>query len=195
MAKRTIIGITGGLATGKSTVADMFVARGAVKIDADAIAHDVLEKDAGVIKSVIAAFGDDIVAAGKIDRRKLAARVFSDKDGLARLSNIMHPAIIRGMNETLSVIKEGTVVIDAPLLIEAGLTGMVDVVVLVTASRDTQIKRATERGISKDEAEAIIANQMPLSEKEKLADHIIDSDKEIDTTKKGVDGIWKKTRT
>jgi dephospho-CoA kinase len=195
MAKRTIIGVTGGLATGKSTVADMFVAKGAVKIDADAIAHELLLNDAGIIKTVIAAFGDDIVAAGKIDRRKLAARVFSDKDGLARLSRIMHPAIIRRMNETLLGIKEGTVVIDAPLLIEAGLTGMVDVVVVVTAARATQIKRATERGISKDEAEAIIASQMPLSEKEKLADHIIDSDKEIDTTKKGVDGIWKKTRT
>lgn len=183
------------MATGKSTVTDMFVAKGAAKIDADAIAHDVLENDAGVIGSVIAAFGEDISSAGKIDRRKLAAKVFSRKDGPARLSRITHPAIIRRINDKLADITEGAAVVDAPLLMEAGLTGIVDVVVVVTASRATQIKRATERGISREEAEAVIASQMPLSEKEKLADHVIDSDRGIDTTKKGVDAIWKEIRT
>ncbi len=180
------------MATGKTTVTDMFVAKGAVKIDADAIAHRLLDEDGSIRNQIMLAFGSDTLNGASVDRRKLASIAFFDKDKLQVLCRIMHPAIISRMMEESQKVKEGVVVIDAPLLVEAGLIELVDVVVLVTAGRETQMKRATGRGISREEAECIIANQMPLAEKEKLADYIIDSDKDIATTKKGVDGIWKK---
>lgn len=193
MAKKLIIGVTGGLATGKSTVTNMFVAKGAVKIDADAIAHEILRTDDGVKKEVVATFGVGTGPGGEIDRRELARKVFFHKDNLAKLARIMHPAIIERIKEEVERVKEGVVVVDAPLLIEAGLADFVDVVVVVTASRETQLKRAIERGTSKEEAEAIIRGQMPLSEKKRAADYIIDSDSDMDTTKKGVESIWKRT--
>lgn len=192
MEKKIIIGVTGGLATGKTTVTDMFVAKGAVKIDADAIAHRLLDEDGAIRNQIMLAFGSDMLSGASVDRRKLASEVFFDSEKLRTLCRIMHPAIISRMTEESNKVKEGVVVIDAPLLIEAGLAGFVDMIVVVTAGRGTQIKRATDRGISREEAERIIANQMPLAEKEKLADYIIDSDKDIAATKKGVDGIWKK---
>jgi len=192
MAKKIIIGVTGGLATGKTTVTDMFAAKGAVKIDADAIAHRLLEENGSIRNQIMLTFGSGMLSGSSVDRRKLASVVFFDKDKLQALCRIMHPAIIGRMTEELQKIKEGVAVMDAPLLMEAGLAELADIVVLVTAGRETQIKRATDRGISREEAERIIASQMPLSEKEKLADYIIDSDKDMATTKKGVDVIWKK---
>ena len=193
MAKKTIIGVTGGLATGKSTVTGMFVAKGAVRVDADAISHEILKNDAGIKKEVIATFGVGTEAGGGIARRELAAKVFFNADSLAKLVRIMHPAIIQRIKEEADKVKEGVVVVDAPLLIEAGMADFVDVVVVVTASHDTQLKRAIERGISKEEAEAIIRSQMPLFEKKRAADYIIDSDSDMETTKKGVESIWKRT--
>lgn len=193
MAKKTIIGVTGGLATGKSTVAGMFVAKGAVCVDADAISHEILKNDAGIKKEIIAAFDVGTEAGGGIARRELAAKVFFDTDSLAKLVRIMHPAIIKRIKEETDKVEEGVVVVDAPLLIEAGMADFVDIVVVVTAGHDTQLKRAIERGLSKEEAEAIIKSQMPLSEKKRAADYIIDSDSDVETTKKGVESIWKRT--
>lgn len=192
MKKKTIIGVTGGLASGKSTVSGMFEALGAVKIDADAIAHRLLVEDAGIVKKIVGVFGEDVAPGGRIDRKRLAAKVFFDKAKRGKLARIMHPEIIRTIIKEAGKVKEGVVVIDAPLLIEAGMEKVADIVVVVTASRKTQVKRAIERGISKEQAEAIIRSQMPLSEKEKAADYIISSEESLESTKKGVDGIWKR---
>jgi len=187
---KKIIGITGGLATGKTTVADMFVQKGAVKIDADRIAHGLLEEDQKIRDKVIDAFGEGILTGGKIDRKKLANIVFKDEDKLKKLTNILHPRIIENIKERIEKEGDKIIVIDAPLLMEAGLEEMMDVIIVVKAERHTQIKRAVNRGISEEEAEAIIKNQMPLSEKIKKADYVIDNEEKIEKIKEGVERIW-----
>ncbi len=191
MAKK-LIGVTGGLATGKTTVSDMFVAKGAEKIDADEISHRLLEEDENIQFKVVDIFGKKILSQGKIDRRKLGEEVFHDKLKLSTLCRIMHPTIIFRIKERAERSKMEKVVIDAPLLIEAGLNEYVDVVVVVTADVDTQVKRATCRGIPKGEARRIIDCQMALTEKARFADYIIDNsdDKDLNEIKKGVNKIW-----
>lgn len=192
MAKRVIIGVTGALATGKTTITGMFAGKGAVKIDADKITHQLLEENEQIIRKVISLFSERILTEQRIDRRKLAKEVFPDKKKLNMLCELLHPAIILRIKEQAKKFQGQTIVIDAPLLIEAGLHDYVDVVVVAISRHETQIERAQNRGISGEEAKGIIANQMPLSEKTKFADFIIDTDKNLDTTKKGVDKIWEK---
>lgn len=191
MSKK-IIGVTGGLATGKTTVADMFAAKGALKVDADDIAHELLEEDVDIRRKVIDLFGDDILSGGRIDRRKLAEKVFSDRKKLDDLCGVLHPGIIRRIKEEVERSENPVIVIDAPLLIEAGLHDYVDIVVVVTAQGATQIERARGRGISKEEARRIIDSQMPLLEKTEYADHIIENDTDMETMKEGVEKIWQK---
>lgn len=191
--KRRIIGVTGGLAAGKTTVSDMLAAKGALKIDADSISHELLEGDEDIIGRVVSAFGEDILTGGEIDRRKLAARVFSDREKLNELCGILHPAIIREIKDRVESSDSNVVVIDAPLLLEAGLEEYVDEVVVVRASEDIQIERAKERGISEEEARRIISNQMPVSEKVKSAEHVIDNVSDIEKIKEGVEKIWQRT--
>ncbi len=189
---RKIIGITGSLATGKTAVADMFVEKGAVKIDADEVAHELLARDEDVRRKVIALFGEGILTEGAVDRRKLAGIVFYDRRRLDELCHILHPPIIRLIREQVKLLEDKNVVIDAPLLVESGLHEFVDVVIVVTAGHDTQLNRAASRGITEEEAENIISSQLPLSEKIEFADYTIDNDSDINVTKKGVDEIWKK---
>lgn len=191
MAKK-IIGVTGSLASGKTTIANMFADKGAVKIDADEIAHEILKENGLPRDRAIDIFGNDILLEGDIDRRKLAEKVFFDRKKLDDLCRVLHPAVIRRIKDLVARHEEEIVVIDAPLLLEAGLGEYVDVVVVVTADRDTQIKRATDRGISEDEARSIIKSQMPLAEKTRSADYIIDSSGSVEKMKEGVEKIWKK---
>jgi dephospho-CoA kinase len=187
-----IIGITGGLGSGKTLVSSMFEGLGAVVIDADEIAHDLLLNDEKLKKEVVDIFGKEILTDGAIDRRKLAEEVFFDKNMLDVLSGFMHPVIIKKIMDEAENVKDKVVVIDAPLLIEAGLNEFVDVVVVVTAEREVQIRRAVNRGIDRLEAESIIENQMPLEEKVKYADFEIDNNGNIDKTKEGVEKAWQK---
>jgi len=196
MSKRKVIGITGGLATGKTTIADMFVEKGAVKIDADEISHRLLEKDADIRSKVAKLFGEEMLNGGAIDRKKLGDTVFFDKKKLDQLSNILHPAIIRCIKDEIKHYGDQVVVLDAPLLIETGLEDIVDILIVVFTDYETQVKRAANRGISGQEAKNIIAMQMPLTEKVKFADFIIDnSSEDMKTTKEGVDKIWQKVQT
>jgi dephospho-CoA kinase len=190
--KKKIIGVTGGLATGKSTVTDLFAALGAVRVDADAISHDILENDEKVKTRVKELFGEGILTGGRIDRKKLARAVFFDKDELGRLCEVMHPVIIERIRREVAHAGDNVVVIDAPLLVEAGMAGEVDVLVVVTADADTQIDRAVRRGMEREEAARVIDSQMPLSQKAEQADHIICNEGEIEKIKEGVDRIWQK---
>ncbi len=187
-----IIGVTGGLASGKTTVTDMFVAKGALKIDADEIAHDLLRKNEKIRREVLDTFGDEILSGGQIDRGKLAKETFSDKNNLKKLCGIMHPEIIRIIKERVGAAAKSVVIIDAPLLVEVGLHEFVDMVIVVTANRQTQLKRAIERGISKEEGISIMDNQLPLAEKAKIADYVIDNETDMEETKEGVERIWQK---
>ncbi|MFH1665195.1 MAG: dephospho-CoA kinase [Candidatus Omnitrophota bacterium] len=193
IAGRTVIGITGALASGKTAVTDMFVSRGAARIDADEIAHRLLRENDMVKRKVISVFGEGIVEEGEISRRKLAAAVFPDKKKLEALCAILHPGIIREIKEKADHAAEAVIAVDAPLLIESGMHDYVDIVVVVTADSDVLLKRATNRGISEREARDIIEAQMPLTEKIKFADYIIDNSDGRDKIKEGVDRIWEET--
>ncbi|MFH1395710.1 MAG: dephospho-CoA kinase [Candidatus Omnitrophota bacterium] len=192
--KTVVIGVTGGVASGKTMVADIFAAKGAVKIDADKIAHTILKENQRVKREIITFFGKNILSNGQIDRKKLAREVFSDKNSLTELCRIMHPEIISRIKHEVELVKTGVVVIDAPLLIESGLNDYVDIVVLVSAAEELQIKRAVSRGISEIEAKEIIMNQMPLSEKAEYADYIIDNTKNLSNLRKGAELTWKRIK-
>ena len=192
MEGKKIIGVTGGLATGKTTVTDLFVELGASRIDADEISHRILDEDSAVRERVTGIFGPDVLAGGKIDRRKLARKAFSDREKLRVLCGVLHPPIIERIRHEALELPGPVIVLDAPLLIEAGLQDFVDVVVLVSAGEAVQIERARDRGISEEEARAVIACQMPLSEKAKFADYVIENDKGMDVLKEGVNRIWQK---
>ncbi|MFH1798931.1 MAG: dephospho-CoA kinase [Candidatus Omnitrophota bacterium] len=195
MGRRVIIGITGAMASGKTTVADMFVEEGAFKIDADAIAHDILKEDNCIKQEIVDYAGEDVLTNGEIDRRKLAKEVFFNKTKLEQLCRITHPAIIEKIKEMIErTAQESIVVIDAPLLIETGLHECVDVIVVVTATEETQTRRAINRGISEEEFKGAAGSQMALSEKKKFADYVIDTEKKINVVKKGVEKIWKEIK-
>jgi dephospho-CoA kinase len=189
---RKVVGVTGGFCTGKTTVTDLFAEKGARRIDADGIAHRLLADDEDIRQKVVGLFGEGILEKGIIDRKKIAKEVFFDKDKLDALSGVLHPPIIQRIKEEIASHEEGVVVIDAPLLIEANLMDLVDTVVVVKAGRRIQIQRAISRGFSEKEALNIIEKQMPVSEKEKFADFVIDNSGDISITKEGVDRIWQK---
>jgi len=192
MDKKKIIGITGGLASGKTTVADMLVEKGAAKIDVDKIGHELLAENEDVKQAVIALFGEKILSEGDIDRRKLRKEVFFDREELENLNRLMHPLMIKRIKDEISRVSEGTLLIDAALLIEMGLNEVADFVVVVTADDTIKIKRAANLGVSEEEAKSIIARQTPVSEKLKSADYSIDNNGDLNTIKKGVNKLWKK---
>lgn len=192
-----IIGITGSFGTGKTTVTKCFKQLGAKIIDADRIAHILIKANAPTYKSLIGSFGRDILKnkSQEIDRCKLAKIVFGNKRLLQRLSRILHPAIIQRIKQEVKLIKvrssRAIIIIDAPLLIEAGLLNLVDKLIVVAADKNTQISRIKKnKGLSKNEIEARINAQLPLSEKIKSADYVVDNSGSLTYTKKQVKEIW-----
>ncbi|MBL7072925.1 MAG: dephospho-CoA kinase [Candidatus Omnitrophica bacterium] len=192
--KCLVVGLTGGLASGKSTAAEMFFALGARIIDADKIAHDLLTGDVRIKKAVIDLFGEEIVRDGDILRKKLADKVFSSKKDLEALCNLLHPEIISKIKEQIDRNVEDIVVVDAPLLIESGLNVSMDVVIVVASSKEKQFENAARRGISREAAENILQNQISILEKIKSADYVIENNENLCDMKKGVDEIWKKLK-
>lgn len=200
MEKKTahpvIIGVTGSFATGKTTVAAMFKRLGAKVLDADKITHRLIKKDTAAYKEILKEFGGGILdGSGAIDRAKLAAAVFRDKRPLNKLCGIVHPAVISDMKRSIRDIAENgravAVVIDAPLLIEAGMRRMVDVLIVVTTSRKTQLERAKKKtGMDIVEIKMRIRNQLPLNKKAKMADYVIDNEGTESSVKKTVKKIW-----
>lgn len=194
-----VIGLTGGIASGKSTVTALLKEKGAVIIDADKIAREIMSKGEPAWFEVLNYFGDEILNDDRsdIDRKKLASIVFSDKAKLEALNNITHPKIIEEIKKQVEEYKKAgkkIIVIDAALLIEAGLDKIVDEVWVIAANEDVQLQRlmAREKDITKDEAVKRIKSQMPLAEKLKFADRVIDNNSNIEETKNQVDKIWTK---
>ena len=192
-----VIGITGSLGTGKSTVARMFMDFGAKVLDADRIAHQQMLPGAVCFRPIVKTFGKDILTAGRIDRKKVAARVFLDIKQLRKLEQIVHPAvrkvIIAKIRQYKKNRRKSVMVIDIPLLFESKLNRYVDFTIVVKASRTKQILRATKNlGMTKVDALRHIRAQMPLRQKIRLADIIIDNDGSLIKTKKQVVQIWEK---
>jgi dephospho-CoA kinase len=192
-----IVGLTGGIASGKSTVSLLLKNKGAVIIDADEISRNILIPGKPAWTKVIEHFGEKVLRDDKnIDRKKLAQIVFSDKKELELLNSITHPIIIEEIKRQLEYYKkvdEEVVVIDAALLLELGLNSLVDEVWVVAVDEKTQLERLMlrEKNLSRKEALKRIKSQMPLQDKLKYAQRIIDNTGEIERTKKQLDEIWR----
>lgn len=190
------VGLTGGLASGKSTVAAMFRDLGALHVDADLLAREAIEPGGAAHDAVVARFGPRIVAAGgSIDRKALARIVFDDGAALADLNAIVHPRVREAIAAALARAQSGDhppaiAILDVPLLVEAGLHRDLDAVVLVACSPESQVRRAVARGgMSEAEARARIAAQAPLETKRAVADYVIDTETSLDETRRQVDEI------
>ena len=189
-----VIGLTGGIGSGKSTVAGFLAELGVVVIDADKVGHKFLESDSKVQQQVINAFGQQILTPeGQIDRRKLGRIVFKSPGALSRLNQIMHPNISEAVNAQLELYRGqgvGAVVIEAPLLIEAGWASLVDQVWVTTAPRAAILKRLEGIGLSRNEVMARIRYQLSDGERVKHADAVIDTDCRLDELKSRVRELW-----
>ena len=183
-----LVGLTGGIATGKSTVAEMLRQLGGEIIDADRLARDVVEPEQPAWKQIVAEFGPGVVTAdGSLDRKKLGAIVFADPERRRRLEAITHPAIrarlLARLDELAARGFSGVVVFDAAVMIESGNYKNMDRLVVVVTDDATQVARLQERdGTDEVEGRRKIASQMPLAEKAKLADYVIDNSGDREAT-------------
>jgi len=183
-----VAGLTGGVGSGKSLVAEKLAELGAVVIDADLIAREVLRPGEPAFDEVVEYFGKEMLTAdNEIDRKKLGTVIFNDKEKRETLNNITHPRIRERMMARLEELRSSTgeestrckiVVLDIPLLIESKLEDKVDCVIVVYADDETRLRRLIERdALTEEEAQARIASQIPLKEKLKAADYIINNNK------------------
>jgi dephospho-CoA kinase len=191
-----IIGLTGGIGSGKSTVAQFLEELGAVVIDADKVGHEVLRSDAEVKQEVVAAFGKGVlIPGGSISRKKLGRMVFTNPESLPKLNMIMHPRIAAVVKAQLEGYrKEGArvVVVEAPLLLEAGWASLVDEVWVTVASEATVLERLRGRaGFSEAEALKRIRSQMSAAERVGRASVVIDTDCSLDELKEMIGGLWR----
>lgn len=194
------VGLTGGIASGKSLVARIFKDLGAHIIDADRIVHDLLESDQEVYKEVLDFFGKDIMRADKsIDRRKVGDIVFNDAEKRQWLNNCLHPRVFSVYNEQVRLLcdrqPDCIVVLDAALLIETGYHRGMDRVIVVYADREQQVERLTTRDkLNREQALSRISSQMPLSEKRGHADFVIDNTGTRESTEQQARDIFDKLK-
>ncbi|VEF47351.1 dephospho-CoA kinase [Bacillus freudenreichii] len=192
-----IVGLTGGIASGKSTVSKLLEKRGFTIVDADIAARKVVEPGESAYSEIVEAFGKGILLKdGTLDRGKLGSIVFQDEEERKKLNGIVHPAVRKKMKEWQEdAIKKGkqTVVLDIPLLYESKLTHLVEKVIVVYVNEETQLKRLMERNdFTEDEAKSRISSQMPLREKLELADAVLDNNGTIEGTEKQLNQLIKK---
>jgi dephospho-CoA kinase len=190
-----VIGITGGIATGKTTVAGMLGAFGAKVVSADEIVYELMRPHTDVWRSIVDEFGEEILSSdGTIDRKRLARVVFRDAERRSRLESITHPRVFARLAEIAKSFREhdnGVLIIEIPLLVETSSEWLVDKVIAVTAEQDAQICRLKYRyGIDDREALCRIRSQMPLSEKVKFADWIVSTDGSVQSTSEQVASVW-----
>ncbi|QHA92840.1 dephospho-CoA kinase [Bacillus sp. N1-1] len=191
------IGLTGGIASGKSTVAEMIRRYEIPIIDADVMARKVVEPGEPALQEIFRLFGDDMKAEhGGLDRKKLGSVIFKDEEKRKVLNRVLHPAIRKGMLDQAAALKEqGSphIVFDIPLLFESQLTHMVDHTLLVYVDAKTQLSRLVERdGSTEEEAFDRIQSQMPIEEKKELADDVIDNTGTREETEEQLNNILKK---
>jgi len=193
-----IVGLTGGIVVGKSTVASMFKDLGAKIIDADKLGHSVILPYSPAWGKIIRLFKKDILRNDlTIDREKLGKIVFTNQTLLKKLNEITHPEIIKLIKKEINLAKNKThsqekiLIIDAALIYEAKIDRLMDKIIVVYINEDEQVKRLVKRdNLSKEEALQRIKSQMPMKEKVKIADYVIDNSGSLDKTKKQVEKIW-----
>ena len=192
--KKYLIGLTGNIATGKSTVLSMLEGLGAKVIDADALAHRLMIKETPVWQAILDEFGEGILGPeGEIDRGKLGAIVFADAEALSRLEAIVHPAVTARVDELIRQATEAVVVVEAIKLIEAGWHRTCDALWVVTCPEEQQLERLMRaRKLSREEALLRIEAQPPQEDKVALADVVIDNSGTLKETEKQVKREWEK---
>lgn len=188
------VGLTGGVGSGKSTVARLFLELGATLIDADEVAREVVEPGEPAWQDIRDAFGEGVFAEdGRLDRAALARVVFRDDEARAKLNRIVHPRVAERSAALMQAAKErgeAWLVYDVPLLYENGLESMFDTVVVVTASDETRKRRLVDReGWPEADIEARMRAQLPLAEKAQRADHVIDNDGSLLETRRQVEEV------
>jgi dephospho-CoA kinase len=191
-----VVGLTGGIGSGKSEVARRLEALGAIVIDADAIAREVVAPGTPGLTAVVEAFGPAVLASdGSLDRDRLAAVVFGDDDQRQRLNAVVHPLVGALMIERTARAQDSdphaVVVNDVPLLVEGGLSDRYDVVVVVDADPETQVRRLVEqRGMSESDARARMATQAGRAERLEAADLVIHNDGDLHRLDVEVGQVW-----
>jgi dephospho-CoA kinase len=193
--KDMIIGLTGGIASGKSESAKYFEELGAFCIDADAVAKELTCKDKPALQEIAKVFGDDILSVeGTLNREKLADIIFSDVSSKLKVEEILHSRIISRINEIISkeISEKEVIVVNAPLLFETGLDKVCDKIVTIKISYDIQVERLALRdGLNDDEIKKRIASQMPMEEKVKLSDFVVDNSGSKKDLKKKIENIYR----
>jgi dephospho-CoA kinase len=194
MERVKVLGIVGGIGSGKSTIGAFFAARGAVVLDADVAAHAALD-DPSIRAAIVARFGSVTAPDGSIDRAKLAKRVFSDGTELAALERIVHPAVLANLSQRLRAAQTDPssplVVLDAPLLLETGLDRECDAVAFIDAPLEVRTRRVAEnRGWSPEELAAREARQLPVAEKRARANYVIDNSGSRDRAERDVHTVF-----
>ena len=191
------VGLTGGLASGKSTVAGFFRELGAFHLDADRLAHELIAPGGSAEREVISRFGGGILGTdGAVDRKALGAIVFSDPEALADLNAIVHPKVRKEIAQRILEHESGAspaevALVDAALLVESGIHRDLDALIVVACPEPVQLARAGARGgMSESDARSRIAAQAPLAEKLTVADHVIDNGASLDETKQQVRRVW-----
>lgn len=192
-----IIGLTGNIASGKSAVSEILRSLGAAVIDADKVAREVVEPGMPGWQQIISCFGRDVLRADDtLDREKLGRRVFADPEELGKLNAITHPLIFAMIQARLTQLASAdnvkAALIDAPLLIETGLHRTVDELWVVAVEPDIQLKRVMERDhLTREEALARIAAQMPQMDKRQLADIVIENNGTLQQLRVSVENLWR----
>ncbi|WP_299957962.1 dephospho-CoA kinase [uncultured Modestobacter sp.] len=186
------IGLTGGIGSGKSTVASLLAERGALIVDADRIAREVVEPGAPGLAAVVEAFGTEVLTAdGSLDRAALAAVVFGDPAARARLDDIVHPLVRARAAQLVSAAPEGAVVVqDVPLLVETGQAGAHDLVLVVEADPETRVGRLVGRGLSAEDARARMASQATDEQRRAVADVVLSNDGDQEALAAQVARFW-----
>ncbi|MER5298376.1 MULTISPECIES: dephospho-CoA kinase [Streptomyces] len=194
------VGLTGGIGAGKSEVSRLLVERGAVLVDADRIAREVVAPGTEGLAAVVETFGEEVLAAdGSLDRPKLGAIVFADPDRLAALNAIVHPLVgarSAELERAAAEAGEDTVIVhDVPLLAENGLAPLYDVVVVVDARPETQLDRLVRlRGMTEDDARARMAAQATREKRLEIAGIVVDNDGPLEQLAPRVDEVWRELR-
>lgn len=195
-----VIGLTGGILSGKSTIAQMLAEKGAVIVDADRVGHEAYQPHTQVWQEVVAAFGPAIVKENEeIDRKRLGEVVFKDPAALERLNRIMHPRMHDMIGERIERLRRDgaqVVVLEAAVLIEASWTDLVDEVWVATAPEETVVARLKDRGgMSEEQARARIRSQLSPEERARHGDVIIDTDCDLSGVRATVDQLWQRLQS
>ncbi|MGB2770262.1 MAG: dephospho-CoA kinase [Candidatus Zixiibacteriota bacterium] len=192
-----LIGVTGGIACGKTEVAEVFRKKGAIVLSGDQIGKEVVEKEGTVLKQLVHAFGQDILNKnGTLDRRKLGEIAFASEESRDKLNRIIHPHLLKELRGRIQNIEEenprAVVVIDAALIVEWGLEKELDHLIFVESKEENKIRRLQkEKGYSKKEALDRIKSQLPEKVKEKKADVVIRNDEGLAELRTAADGVWR----